>query len=695
MPFLRTATMASDFFEQQHVARKKTGRLILLMVLAMVGIVLVTYPIIAIALMFITGAGSESQSVQGQPTQGLGFWNIEVFALVTIGTLAVTTLSSLYKVAALKSGGGGMVASSLGGVPVDPDTRDPQARKLLNVVEEMAIASGIPVPPVYLLEQERGINAFAAGYKPDDAVIGVTRGAIEQLSRDELQGVIAHEFSHILNGDMRLNIRLMGIIFGILVLGVLGRIALRVAFYSGGGRGKKNGQAMAVMIVVGLLLIIIGAIGVFFGKLIKAAVSRQREFLADASAVQFTRNPDGIAGALKRLAAHSHGARIENPHAEESAHMFFGSAVSSWLGGAMATHPPLPMRIKRIDPSWDGSLPDPSQPTPRRGTKQAKGKPGQGADGIDLIPGTQGIPGMPGGMLGSVVTGAVIADAADGASPRGAAASGTALDSVGQLDDAHIAYARELIGSIPGPLREAARQPFGARAVVFVVLLDEDASVRAKQLSHLEQHAEGPVAKLSQSLAHSVAQLPREARLSLVDLCLPALQTMSPKQYEVFKRNLDVLIEADERVDLFEWTLRRLLTRHLEAHLFRPSDPKVHYYALKPVAEHCAVLLSTLARVGSKDEDEVRRAYEAGVGVLGLDGVGLVPREGCRLSVVGDGFDELSKLSPREKKKLLRGCAVVIAADGEITLGEGELMRAVADSLDCPMPPLLPGQKLV
>ncbi|XAL99442.1 M48 family metalloprotease [Phycisphaeraceae bacterium D3-23] len=691
--------MAADFFEQQHVARKKTGRLVILLILAMVGIVVVTYPIIAIALMLLTGAGSDPQTAQGQAPQGLGFWNPEVFALVTIGTLAVTSLSSLYKISALKSGGGGMVASSLGGVPVDPDTRDPQARKLLNVVEEMAIASGIPVPPVYLLEQERGINAFAAGYKPDDAVIGVTRGAVEQLTRDELQGVIAHEFSHILNGDMRLNIRLMGIIFGILVLGVLGRLAMRAAFYSSVGRSKKNGQATIVIIVVGILLIIIGAIGVFFGKLIKAAVSRQREFLADASAVQFTRNPDGIGSALKTLAAHSYGAHIENPHAEESAHMFFGSAVSSWLGGAMATHPPLPDRIKRVDPSWDGTLPDLSKKRLRQQSKQDKRKAGQSADGIDLIPGTDGIPGMPGGMLGTVVTGAVIADAAGASGQRppsaGAPAEGAALDSVGQLDDAHIAYARELIASIPGPLREAARQPYGARAVVFVVLLDGEEAVRNKQFAHLEQHAEGTIADLTRSLSAAAQQLPREARLSLVDLCVPALQQMSPKQYEVFKRNLDAMIEADERVDLFEWTLRRLLTRHLEAHLFRPSDPKVHYYAIKPVAEHCAVLLSTLARVGSKDEDEVCEAYTAGAGVLGLEGIDLMPRDCCRLSSVASGFDELTKLSPREKKKLLRSCAVVIAADGKITVSEGELMRAVADSLDCPMPPLLPGQKLI
>ena len=481
-------------------------------------------------------------------------------------------------------------------------------------------------------------------------------------------------------------------IFGILVLGIIGRVALRAAFYSSGGR-KKDGKAVAVIAIVGLLLVLLGFIGVVFGKLIKAAVSRQREFLADASAVQFTRNPDGIGGALKRLG--TRGTEIGNPHAEEAAHMFFGPAVNNWIG-SMATHPPLPQRIKRIDPSWDGVFPEPK---PEKQVKAQRGKPSksgqpQGIPGMPQIPGTEGIPGA-GGMLGTVITGAVLADAAGTTNARTEGTTGSAIDSVGTLDDAHIAHARQLIAGIPGPLREAARHPVGSLAVVFVVLLDrKDAAVREKQLTHMDDSSDPAVAALARQLTPAGEQLQREARLSLMDLCLPALQQMSPEQYAVFRGNVDSLIEADDRVDLFEWTLRRLLTRHIEAHLFRPSDPKVHYYALKPVAEHCEVLLSTLARVGSKNDDEVQQAYAAGAGKLGLDGQGLVPPERCKLSALGRGFDELAKLSPREKRTLLQGCAAVIAADGEITVSEGELMRAVADTLDCPMPPLLPGQKL-
>ena len=660
--------MATDFFEQQDIARKRSGRLVFLMIAAVIGIVLVTYPIIAIAFYFLSGGAKN-------PEIAPNFFNPALFALVSLVTLATVCFSSLYKVAALKSGGGGSVARSLGGRLIQPDTADPNERKLLNVVEEMAIASGTPVPPVYLLENERGINAFAAGYKPDDAVLGVTRGAIEQLSRDELQGVIAHEFSHVLNGDMRLNIRLMGMIFGILAIGILGRIALRGAFYSSFGR-RKDGRAVAAMAIVGILLTIIGAIGVLFGKLIKAAISRQREFLADASAVQFTRNPGGISSALQRLAM---GSKIDNPHAEEASHMFFGEAVGSWMGGSMATHPPLPERIRRIDPSWDGTFPQPREVE----TKNKPGGQAQGArkTGLDDVFGA-----IPKGVLEATVVGGMAGGAVGGA---------VAMDSIGQLDDAHIAYARELIAGIPGELREAARTAAGSQAVVFAVLLDGDQTIRDQQLKHLQNNADDVVSALTVRLVDASRELSRAARLPLIDMALPALQQMSTDDYPRFCANVDALIEADKKVDLFEWTLRRLLMRHLEAHLFKPTDPKVRYYNLRPLAGACAVILSTLARVGATDQAEIKEAYDAGTGELGIPGMRLLPGEECKLSEVAQAFDKLASVSAREKKKLLRGCAKTIAADGKVTLSEGELMRAIADSLDCPMPPLLPGQVLV
>lgn len=352
------ATHTMDFFERQDQARRSTRRLIAYFMLAVVLIVASIY----IAVIAIVYAFSVNRVLE-RPFQ---WWDPDMLLWVTGATVSVVVIGSLYKIFAL-SQGGEVVARWLGGRLIDSDTPKPQERRLLNVVEEMAIASGISVPSVFLLEEEKSINAFAAGFTPADAVIGVTSGTLQILSRDELQGVIAHEFSHILNGDMRLNIRLIGVLNGILMIAMIGYGILRGTRTSS---SKKNGGA--AVLLFGAALLIIGYVGVFFGKLIKSAVSRQREFLADASAVQFTRNPDGIAGALKKIGGLAHGSRIANSKAEEASHLFFSNGMhgkaSPFLSmrnrtppvltqsafSFMATHPPLETRIKRIDPSFDG-----------------------------------------------------------------------------------------------------------------------------------------------------------------------------------------------------------------------------------------------------------------------------------------------------------------------------------------------------
>ena len=378
----------------------------------------------------------------------LDLWDPDLFAVVALGTLALIGGGSLYKIAAL-AGGGHTVAEMMGGRPLSPQTTDPDERKILNVVEEMAIASGTPVPPVYLLENEDGINAFAAGYTPGDAVIGVTRGCIQNLTRDELQGVIAHEFSHILNGDMRLNIRLIGVLYGILLIGMTGWIIFRSTANGNryDDRRDDDRRGSNPWPLVGLALYVLGYIGVFFGNLIKAAVSRQREFLADASAVQFTRNPDGIAGALKKIGALAEGSRIRSPEAEEASHMFFGDAVGHLLG-MFATHPPLVERIRRIDPSFDGDFskvrvgiadrPGPSS-APRRRSGRRPG-PAAGSSGFN-----------PAQMVSRI----------------------------GTVEPRQLAYASAVLTSLPDPLKALAYEPFGARAIVFALLVDGESERRA------------------------------------------------------------------------------------------------------------------------------------------------------------------------------------------------------------------------
>jgi len=684
--------MSSNFFEQQDVARKKTGYLVGLFAIGVLGITMLIYGLIVIAFMLSETQGNINSSGQTSYTVASGPPYFAAFIATLIGVLAVVGGTSLFKIMSLRRGGGEAVAETMGGVLIHPQTSDLDERKVMNVVEEMALASGTPVPPVYLMENESSINAFAAGYSPDNAVIGITRGAIEKLSRDELQGVIAHEFSHILNGDMRLNIRLMGVIFGIIAIAVIGRVLLRSALWSGGGR-KKDGRAVLVMLAIGLGLLIIGGVGVIMGRLLQAAVSRQREYLADASAVQFTRNPDTIGGALKRIGGGS--SSLSSGHADEVGHMCIASAMSSFAFGPFATHPPLEKRIKQIDPSWDGKFPEPGEATSpllKNYGHQRAGEPEKIAP-IPMAGDEDGVlPGMPGGMLGAAIGGAVIADAMGGV---GAPSNESAVDQIGQVSPTHVAYMHELLGRIPENMKDAAHNPDTASAVVYTVLLDRGSEVRNKQLEFLDKNADPAIAKLTKELAETSGGFPKEARLPLIDMAVPALREMSDEQYERFKKVVEALIKADGRVDLFEWVLQRLLLRHLDLHFVPNPDPSVQYYALKPLINPCGTVLSALAHVGQREVSDAEVAFNAGADELSLDGLSLQGRKDVKLKAVGKALDELVQASPREKQKVIRACAKTIAADGEVTRGEGELMRAVADSLGVPMPPLLPGQRLV
>src|SRR6202789_2648434 len=339
-----------DFFAQQEKTRKKTKWLVIYFILAVAAMIAAIY--IAAVVIF---SGVQLHQHRGnyyndQSTPQISLWDPQIFLGVALGTIAIILIGSSYKTMALAAGGSA-VSEMMGARLISSNTTDTDERKLLNVVEEMAIASGVPVPQVYVMDDEDGINAFAAGHKPGDATVTITRGCMKLLSRDELQGVIGHEFSHILNGDMRLNLRLMGTIFGILCLAIVGRVLLQALR---GGRGK-NGAPIAL---IGLILFVIGYIGVFFGRLIQAAVSRQREFLADASSVQFTRNPNGITGALKKIGGlGENGSRLSHAHSEELSHMFFGNGISEAFIGLLETHPPLTDRIRAFDPNFDGKFP--------------------------------------------------------------------------------------------------------------------------------------------------------------------------------------------------------------------------------------------------------------------------------------------------------------------------------------------------
>lgn len=651
--------MATDFFDRQAAARRSTTWLLgafAVAVVVLVGAVFaVTSSVVA------TQQDVSSLNVQTFP------WQVPLGAAG--GTLALVGGGSLFKVASLRAGGGRGVAESLGGRRLVRDTTsDPSERRLLNVVDEMAIASGVPSPPVYLMD-ESAINAFAAGYSPSDAVIGVTRGCAEKLSRDELQGVIAHEFSHILNGDMRMSIRMIGVLHGILLLGLIGRMVLDVVFHSGAyydsrrsgsDDSGKGGSGVLVMLAIGAALLVIGSIGSFMGGLIKAAISRQREYLADASAVQFTRNPGGIAGALKRILSNSGAGRLRHPRAAELSHMYFSQGVWEGFTSLMATHPPLPKRIRALEPNWDGALPSPNA----------------GVGGAT----TEGASGFAGGVPPKTAPTVQQLD--------------NAVDQIGDPVEAHRRYAAELIAALPDEVRAAAGDPSTAQAVVYSLLLDRDPGVRANQRQALESMINPHLLHfLFDRLADPIDKLDNRLRLPLIDLSLPSLAAMSFPQYQRFCRAFNALVVADSRLSLFEWTLSQVLLRHIRPQFERVRSPRLQHKTLYPLGRECGVLLSTIAHACG-DEAGSAAGYAAGRAQLKEAPPAMLPAAACGLDDLRAALEQIALAAAHQRGRVVDAAAEVICADNRVTVAEAELLRGIADLLDCPMPPLLPGQSV-
>ncbi len=638
-----------DFFEHQDKARKKTKVLVVYFVIAVACIIASVY--LASLLIFY---GTRAQSLPGEPTPELVLWDPKLFLYAALGTLGIVASGSLYKAAALAQGGSA-VAESLGGRLVNPNTTNPEERKLRNVIEEMAIASGVPVPKIYVLDDEKGINAFAAGHSTGDAAIGVTRGGMTLLNRDELQGVIGHEFSHILNGDMRLNLRFMGIIFGILCLAVIGRLLL----YSRSRDSKEKNPLM----ILGIALIIIGSIGVFFGRLIQAALSRQREFLADASSVQFTRNPAGLSGALQKIGRA--GSRIESAHAGEASHMFFGNGLGKPFLGMLATHPPLDQRIRAIDPAWDGQF-----------------KPGSGP-AIEAESPREGVEPRPSRFSLTPVGAASFAP--------NVVQVGTVLPNLGKPTPLHLRYAQEMRNSFSEKVQSAAREPLDATALIYAMLLSPDEALRARQLTELAKRTASGVGATTAALWPEVAPVALRARLPLLNLALPTLRHLPPDESQQFSQALQWLMESDAQIDLFEFVLQKIIRRYLAPQLGKTGSTSIQYSTLKPLLRDCEVLLSALANVSSSDAGEVEKAFQTGAPYLRAqaDGLQLLPREASGLKQIDTALERLALAVPQIKKNLMAACAHVIGADGLIQEREAELLRAIADTLDCPIPPFV------
>ncbi|NGP54253.1 M48 family metallopeptidase [Thioalkalivibrio sp. XN8] len=630
-----------DFFGRQEVARKRSGWLL--------GAFAVATGVVALAIGLVLAVGFSAMSApEGQ--LGTGF-EPGVFTVAAMVAAAFIGLAALWRLRELRSGGGA-VALALGGERVTGLEREPLRRRLHNVVEEMAIAAGLPVPEVYVLENEPGINAFAAGLQPNDAAIAVTRGALERLSRAELQGVVAHEFSHILNGDMRLNARLMGYLFGLVAVSTVGRMMLRGGTF-GGQRvrvsSRRGGGGAAALMAIGLAILVLGSVGVLAGRLLQAAVSRQREQLADAAAVQFTRNPAGLANALKRIAASPLSSAVRAVRREEIGHMLFATGRRS-LTGLLATHPPLEQRIQALDPQWRPGDPAPPEPVPAPAAEPAPEAAPEAGKPASVLPGMDPV---------------------------------TAAMLVGVVD---LAMAQRVLAMVPDDLHQLVLEPDGAAAVCLALLLAPGEPARDSQLALLEARLGSQAADRVARAAGHLAQLSPTLQLAVLDLASPALHNLPTARQGDLLHLVQRLTELDGVVTPREAAVAAAIQVRL-----RPEEPA------PPDAEGALALLALLARAGHETEPEVRSAWQQGVAHLGEAGFPL-PESTPDFSAVDPTAGErtaghaarLAAMAEPYRKALLEALAVVASHDEVLRGAELELLRTAAMTLGLPMPPLDP-----
>ncbi|TMX43781.1 Zn-dependent protease [Vibrio rotiferianus] len=617
-----------DFFDHQDTARQRTGLLVFLFSLA-VFVITGLVSVLSIGIYYgVTGEPFDQNTA------------ISYVLLCFAGVVLIVAISSMIRLSDLSSNGGRGVAESIGGKLISSNTIDAKQRRLLNVVEEMSIASGIPVPPVYVMQEERGINAFAAGMSIDDAVIGVTQGALDSFSRDELQGVIAHEFSHVLNGDMRMNTRLIGVLFGITCIAHLGHLVLDNTHYtSRASRSSSDSdKGFAVIMLIAIVCLVLGWVGTLFGSMIKAAISRQREFLADASAVQFTRNDQGISGALKKIGGHASGSSLKAKASSQMSHMMFGQSSLSGFTGLFATHPPLEERIRRIEPSWDGSF---SRGSQRQTSAFETGQISGFASDADF--GSQDL------------------------KTRVETPTSSELSETGRL----------LISQLPQDLVDIAREPYSSRFIALLLIFDGSDVQREMIKGHI------PMVSHAKLLPWLDYELPTHLRLPLLELAVPALKALSEGQKNRLCQVLRELSQTDNHYSLGEWCVINLLEKQLLTSFAFTRQSK----SLMQLMESVHWLLRELAWVSHSEKDKAQYAFNSALTSLGLPKTQLPDaNQDWRLSRAA--LELLLQLNPKQRILFVKACRLAIESDGQITVAEGELYRVIACFLEVPEPPL-------
>ena len=659
----------ASFFENQDLARRNTKILVLMYLLAVIGVIVAVDIVLAGLYAWNAEWGAAGKNVSWiarlrNVPSSLYVWGAlgTAFMILTVSGWNIVQLGS----------GGKAVADMVGARRVSPDTRDPLERRFMNVVEEMSIASGVRVPGVYIMDGEAGINAFAAGYQASDSIVAVTRGTLETLNRDELQGVVGHEFSHILNGDMRLNIRMIGVLAGIVFIGSIGEFIMRSQ------RGGGDSKGAVPIFLGGLALLLIGYIGLFFARLIKAAVSREREFLADASSVQFTRNPDGIAGALDQIGVSSVGALIANRHAENMSHMFFGQGIEVKLSGLFDTHPPLAQRIERVHARFD-----------RAGYRKAR------ASAVADVP--SDVEASKKGLSQKDAATAVLAASMGFAGRRGAdlgtgwgRSAGESAQLVGSMDGAKVDYAVRLLQGLPAGLREKLRDPAGARAAMVALLLAPKDDVMKVQLDALAAKGMGALADEARAAEPMTRRLGAAFHLPLIDLALPALKSLPEEERRGLITALEAVIHSDRRVSLHEFVVLTIARCQL---LPRGKPGAVGGKRIAELQGAALIVLSLVAHAGTRQDASGERGAALAASMrAGTQEMGLPESDAATaltLEVAAESLEALKQLAPMQKAVLVKGLFAVVTHDGSIRVMEAELMRMIGAVLDCPLPPLL------
>ncbi len=649
-----------NFFEHQEKARKQS-RWIILAFIGVALLIIAAVDLIVLALFALQGpltsgtAAITHAGVENILNPQLWAANADILMGSSAATGGVIGLASLGKIAALRSGGG-KVARDMGGVLITPDVKDPLRRRLYNVVEEIALASGVPVPEVFVMENEPAINAFAAGYSPADAAIAVTQGTLEKLNRSELQGVVAHEFSHIFNGDMRINIRMMGIIFGIMVLAILGRKFLHSSRYRLSSSRDNNGSAI---VFIGMALMLIGYIGLFFARWMKSALSRQREYLADASAVQFTREPDGIAGALKKIAAYNHSSYLK-ADAEEVSHMLFGTGYRSLM---FATHPPLEKRIERIQRGFDSS-------EIKQLAEKLKAQEQRQHEQAELAAKEQ--------------------EQKASGKRSGAFDVAAIIENIGNPEFERILAAAILAADIPAGLSDAAHSLEWAPEVLFYCLLENKTDLRDKQLLIIAQQMGDISEKKVGHLINANQPISPEQRLPLLEICFPTLKRRPVSDIENILNTIRLLVMVDNKIDSFEYLLSRLVERYLTESK-DPSRTRLHgRKKLGDCIDELSTVISIVASHGHEDTgaeglQAAQKAYRAGMAKVGINHTNLSFTDHWQKELDA-ALLKLNKLRPSDKAKVVEAIAETVSDDGQLVTAEHEMLRAVCSLIHVPLP---------